>query len=169
MNDILSEKQYQHEIMDYLESVNGYLIRKATHYDRLFAMDREMLMEFLTKSQPDVMAELTKIFKDDLEETLVNTINQAVIADKSSLVEVLKNGVEISNRHLDLIYTKPATTFNKELNRRYSDNILSVMEEVWASDDERIDLVIFLNGFAIISFELKCNAAGQSYENAIYQ
>ena len=169
MNDILSEKQYQHEIMDYLESVNGYRIRKATHYDRLFAIDREMLMEFLTKTQPDVMAELAKIFKGDLEETLVNTINQAVIADKSSLVEVLKNGVEISNRHLDLIYTKPATTFNKELNRRYSDNILSVMEEVWASDDERIDLVIFLNGFAIISFELKCNAAGQSYENAIYQ
>ena len=100
MNDILSEKQYQHEIMDYLESVNGYRIRKATHYDRLFAIDREMLMEFLTKSQPDVMAELAKIFKGDLEETLVNTINQAVIADKSSLVEVLKNGVEISSRFL---------------------------------------------------------------------
>ena len=43
------------------------------------------------------------------------------------------------------------------------------MEEVWASNDERIDLVIFLNGIAIMSFELKCNAAGQSYQDAIYQ
>ena len=43
------------------------------------------------------------------------------------------------------------------------------MEEVWASDKERIDLVIFLNGLAIMSFELKCNMAGQSYEDAIYQ
>ena len=34
------------------------------------------------------------------------------------------------------------------------------MEEVWASDKERIDVVIFLNGLAIIAFELKCNAAG---------
>ena len=34
------------------------------------------------------------------------------------------------------------------------------MEEVWASDTERIDLVVFLNGIAIISFELKCNFAG---------
>ena len=43
------------------------------------------------------------------------------------------------------------------------------MEEVWASDKERIDVVIFLNGLAIISFELKCNTAGQSYQDAIYQ
>ena len=34
-------------------------------------------------------------------------------------MEVLKCGVEISNRHLDLLYTKPATTFNKELNKKY--------------------------------------------------
>ena len=169
MNNILSEKQYQHEIMDYLQSKNGYRIRKATDYDRLFAIDRGMLFEFLNASQPDTMAELAKIFKADLEETVVNVINQAVTADKSSLVEVLKNGVEISNRHLDLMYTKPATTFNKTLLKQYDNNILSVMEEVWASDDERIDLVIFLNGFAIMSFELKCNAAGQSYQDAIYQ
>ena len=43
------------------------------------------------------------------------------------------------------------------------------MEEVWASDKERIDVVIFLNGLAIISFELKCNTAGQSYHDAIYR
>ena len=144
MNDILTEKQYQKEIMDYLQSVNGYRIRKDTDFDRLFAMDREILFEFLKKSQPDVMDELYKIFKTDTEETIVNVINETVTSSKSSLVETLKNGVEISNRHLDLMYTKPATTFNKTLNQRYEDNIFSVMEEVWASDDERIDLVIFL-------------------------
>lgn len=169
MNDILTEKQYQHEIMDYLQSQNGYRIRKATDFDRLFSIDRGMLFEFLNQSQPDVMAELYKIFKDDTEETIVNVINQSVTSDKSSLVEVLKSGIELSNRHLDLMYTKPATTFNKTLNKLYETNILSVMEEVWASDDERIDLVIFLNGFAIMSFELKCNPAGQSYRDAILQ
>lgn len=169
MNDILTEKQYQHEIMDYLQSQNGYRIRKATDFDRLFALDRGMLFEFLNQSQPDVMAELYKIFKGDTEETIVNVINQSVTSEKSSLMEVLKSGIELSNRHLDLMYTKPATTFNKTLNKLYDTNILSVMEEVWASDDERIDLVIFLNGFAIMSFELKCNPAGQSYRDAILQ
>ncbi len=169
MNDILSEKQYQHEIMDYLRDVNGYRIRKDTDFDRYFAMDKGMLFEFLKTSQPDVMDELTKIFKQDTEETIVNVINETVTSSKGSLVETLKNGVEISNRHLDLMYTKPATTFNKTLNERYEKNIFSVMEEVWASDDERIDLVIFLNGLAIMSFELKCNVAGQSYHDAILQ
>ena len=169
MNDILTEKQFQKEIIDYLQSENGYRIRKDTDFDRLFAIDRGMLFEFLKTSQPEVMDELYKIFKTDTEETIVNVINETATASKSSIVETLKNGVEISNRHLDLMYTKPATTFNKTLNQRYEDNIFSVMEEVWASDDERIDLVIFLNGIAIMSFELKCNAAGQSYQDAIYQ
>ena len=169
MNDVLSEKQYQHEIMAFLESENGYRIRKATDFDRLYAMDREMLFEFLDKTQPDTMAELRKIYKSDTEETIVNIINQAAISEKSSLVETLKSGVEVGSRHLDLMYTKPATTFNKPLNQLYSENIFSIMEEVWASDDERIDLVAFLNGLAIISFELKCNAARQSYHDAILQ
>ena len=169
MNDILTEKQYQHEIMDFLQSVNGYCIRKDTDFDRLFAIDRGMLFEFLNKSQPDIMAELTKIYKADTEQTIVSVINESATSQKSSLVETLKNGIEIGNRHLDLMYTKPATTFNKTLNQRYNDNIFSVMEEVWASDEERVDLVIFLNGIAIMSFELKCNAAGQSYHDAILQ
>ena len=44
---ILSEKEYQHFIMDRLEKDNGYIVRKATSYDRLFAVDREMLFRFL--------------------------------------------------------------------------------------------------------------------------
>lgn len=169
MNDILSEKQYQHEIMDYLKTENGYRVRKDTDFDRYYAMDRGMLFEFLNSSQPEVMDELYKIFKADTEETIVNVINETITSSKSSLVETLKSGIEISNRHLDLMYTKPATTFNKTLNEKYENNIFSVMEEVWASDEERIDLVIFLNGIAIMSFELKCNAAGQSYQDAILQ
>lgn len=169
MNEILSEKQYQKEIIDYLHSIHSYRIRKDSDFDRLFAMDRGMLFEFLEATQSEIMAELRKIFKGDTEDTIVGVINEAVTASKSSLVEVLKCGVEISNRHLDLMYTKPATTFNKELNKKYEENIFSVAEEVWASDEERIDLVIFLNGLAIMSFELKCNAAGQSYQDAIIQ
>lgn len=169
MNEILTEKQYQHFIMDYLKTNNGYLVRKDKDFDRLFACDREMLFKFLYDTQPDEMAVLSKIYKQDLEETLVSYINMEMTKKRGSLLDVLKHGIEISNTHLDLMYTKPATNFNKELMAKYEKNIFSVAEEVWASDKERIDLVIFLNGFAIMTFELKCNAAGQSYEDAIYQ
>lgn len=169
MNEILSEKQYQKFILDYLKTNNGYLIRKDKNFDRLYAMDKELLFKFLNDTQPDEMDTLRKIYKADLEATLVNYINMEMTKNRGSLLEVLKHGVEISNTHLDLMYTKPATDFNKELVAKYEKNIFSVTEEVWASDKERIDVVIFLNGLAIMTFELKCNAAGQSYEDAIYQ
>lgn len=169
MNEILTEKQYQHFIMDYLKNNNGYIIRKNKDFDRLHAMDREMLFKFLNDTQPDEMEALKKVYKQDLEETLVNYINSEVTKARGSLLDVLKHGIEISNIKLDLMYTRPATDFNKELVEKYEKNIFSVMEEVWASDKERIDLVIFLNGLAIMTFELKCNPAGQSYEDAIYQ
>lgn len=40
MNSILSEKEYQHFIMDYLKENNGYIIRKNKDFDRLYAMDK---------------------------------------------------------------------------------------------------------------------------------
>lgn len=169
MNNILTEKEFQQYIINQLTKRNGYIERKATCFDRYFAIDREMLFKFLWDTQSDTMEFLRKIYKDTLEETVVNYLNAEMTKTKGSLLNVLKHGVEIANYKLHLMYTKPATTFNQELLDKYEKNIFSVMEEVWASDKERIDLVIFLNGLAIMSFELKCNMVGQSYEDAIYQ
>lgn len=168
MNNILSEKEYQKYILERLQE-NGYIVRPTTAFDKNFAIDRELLFKFLNNTQPSTMDALKKIFKDKLEETIVNFINSEMTKSRGSLLSVLKHGVELANYKLNLMYIKPATTFNKELLENYNKNIFSVMEEVWASDKERVDVVIFLNGLAIMSFELKCNFAGQSYEDAIYQ
>ena len=139
MNNILSEKEYQKFLLERLSVDNGYVVRKATNYDRLFAVDREMLFKFLSDTQPDTMDYLRKIYKSDLEDTIVSFINTETTKARGSLIEVLKHGIEISNKKLDLMYTKPATTFNHDLVKKYGQNIFSVMEEVWASDKERID------------------------------
>ena len=166
---IFSEKEYQDYLLRRLEKDNGFVVRRASSYDRYFAMDREMLFKFLNDTQPETMDSLRKIYKADLEETIVSFINAETTKSRGSLVEVLKHGIELSNQKLELMYTKPATAFNPDLTKKYGQNIFSVMEEVWASDKERVDVVIFLNGLAIMSFELKCNGAGQSYQDAIYQ
>lgn len=168
MNDILSEKEYQKYILERL-SENGYEIKSASCYDRLFAIDREALFRFLNTTQPDEMDALRKVYKSDLENTIIGVINTEETKSRGSRLDVLKHGIEIANHKLELMYTKPATTFNLALNKLYEQNIFSVSEEIWASDHERIDIVIFLNGLAIMTFELKCNVAGQSYQDAIYQ
>lgn len=169
MNNVLSEKEYQHYIAGMLEKQNGYVIRPSAKFDARLAMDKELLFAFLDSTQPKTMDALRKIYQDKAEETIVNYINAEITKPKSSLLYVLKHGVTISHCDLDLMYDKPATTYNADLLQKYNQNIFSVMEEVWASDKERVDLVIFLNGFAIMSFELKCNFAGQSFNDAIEQ
>lgn len=168
MNIILSEKEYQSFILNKLKD-NGYEIWKSDCFDRLYAVDRRELFRFLNSTQPETMKALNKIYKNETENTIVAAINAEETKTRGSRLAVLKHGVDIANMHLDLLYTKPATTFNKELNALYEKNIFSASEEVWASDSERIDIVIFLNGLAIMSFELKANTAGQSYKDAIYQ
>ena len=38
MTNILSEKDYQKFFLERLEKDNGYVVRKAAHFDRSFAM-----------------------------------------------------------------------------------------------------------------------------------
>lgn len=44
---IVSEKEYQKFLLERLEKDNGYVVRKASNFDRYFAVDREMLFKFL--------------------------------------------------------------------------------------------------------------------------
>ena len=169
MNKILTEKEYQEFILEYLNKTNGFVIRTDKNYDRLTGMDKELFFKFLEDTQPKEMVDLRKIYNDSLEETIINYMNNEMSKKQGSLLYILKHGIELSNIHIDLMYTKPATDFNPELTKKYEKNIFSVAQEIWASDKERADVVIFLNGFAIMSFELKSNFAGQSYEDAIYQ
>lgn len=169
MKTVLSEKDYQKFLLERLEQDNGFLVREAAHYDQQFAMDRELLFRFLNETQPETMAGLRKIYREALEDTIVNFINAEATKKRGSLLGILRNGIEIANHKLELMYTRPATSFNAELRRKYGQNLFSVMEEVRASDRERVDVVIFLNGLAIVAIELKCNMAGQSYGDAIFQ
>ena len=161
---------YQAYILEMLRKENGYQVRPSTAYDPGYGMDVELLFSFLQATQPDALARLEKLYGGKTRQTILNYINNEVNKKSRSLLDVLKHGVEFDNGvSLTLMYRKPATTFNQKAEALYQQNVLSVMEEVWHKEGERIDLVIFLNGIAIFTFELKCNTSGQNYEDAIRQ
>lgn len=167
----LKEKEdFQSYILETLREENGYLVRPATEYAPGYGMDVELLFSFLEATQKDALSRLKKLYKDKTRLTILNYINNEINKQSRSLLDVLKHGVEFDNGvTLNLMYRKPATSFNPKAEALYQQNILSVMEEVYHKDGERIDLVIFLNGIAIFTFELKCNTSGQNYEDAIRQ
>ncbi|KSU64627.1 restriction endonuclease [[Bacillus] enclensis] len=169
-NQLREKEDYQQLILERLKEDNGYLIRPAVKYNPRLAIDTEVLLQFLENTQPDVMERLRKFYKNKTEQTIINFINQEINKSSRSLIDVLKNGVEFDNgATLQLMFRQPATSFNQKATGLYNANILSVMEEVYHKEDERIDLVIFLNGLAIFAVELKCNTSGQNYEDAIKQ
>ena len=171
MRPILTERDYQEFIVEELETRHRYLERHDSDFDRRYMIDAGILMEFLSETQKDTIEALAKIYKQDLQETILGAINNEATKRGGSLLSVLKRGIELSNRTLTLMYPKPATSFNAELSAKYRANRFTVVQEVWTTEEEeeRIDLVICLNGLSIVSFELKCNASGQSVEDAMWQ
>ena len=139
MNDILTEKEFQCFIIDYLKTNNGYVVRNSKDYNRQFALDEDMLFQFLYATQKVTMEKLEKIYKDKLKETLISYINNEITKKNGSLINVLRNGIEINNNTLYLMYSKPATTYNIEAYQNYESNIFSIMQEVEISEKERID------------------------------
>ena len=167
----LKEKtDYQAYILEMLRDENGYQIRPATSFEAGYGMDTEVLFNFLEATQSDALVKLEKLYKDKTRQTILNYINNEINKKNRCLLDVLKHGVEFDNGvALNLMYRKPANSFNPKAEALYQQNVFSVMEEVYHTEGERIDLVIFLNGIAIFTFELKCNTSGQNYEDAIRQ
>ena len=167
---LIDEKhEFQAGIVKYLQENNGYEVRNSSRYDAVHAMDPKLLWNFMMETQPKAMEYFIKIFGgNDPQTALVAYVNQAIA--QRSLIDVLKHGIELSKQHsLQLFFPKPNTTLNDKTVGLCQQNIFSVMEEVRISDRERVDLVIFLNGLAVMSFELKSNLSGQSYRHAIAQ
>lgn len=158
------EHDFQQHIIEKLMAA-GYEYRKNT-YDQTFAVDRDCLKRFLESTQKDELKKLQKRHPDVME-TVIRAANDEML--KRGKNYVLKHGVCIDGISIKLMYAKPASNMNEKMVENYKSNIFSVMEEVWVSQTERVDLVLFLNGITIVTMELKYTPSGQNYRFAINQ
>ena len=165
--DKLKEKSFQKLIKEYLINENGYTESSNVNYDKYFALDKEMLFEFLEATQEKTMTALKDIYGAEYKQKIIKRLNEELA--RRSMIDVLKHGIKDYGYQLKFAYFKPPTELNKELNEKYNQNIFSVIEELNYYDDKRIDLVVFLNGLPIITMELKNQDTGQNYKNAINQ
>lgn len=145
--------------------------RKRTNADycREYAMDKALVIEFLESTQPEKMARLSRLLKARRDERIFAAINSASVGKGGSLIATLKNDLSVGGESLKLFYPPPVSVLEKTVAKNWEKNIFSVAREVWASDAERIDHVIFLNGLAIITVEMKCEVSKQNYTDAIRQ
>ena len=164
------ELGFQRHIIDCLCSDPHWSERKAKeHYDRDHAVDWGMLEAFLADTQPDALDSLRRTYGGRALDVIIAEYERACRSKGAAQVDVLRSGVDVGSVHVDLLYGKPASDLNPELMRRYGANRLSIMEEVWIDDNSRIDLVLFVNGIAWASVELKYGPEGSTWRDAVYQ
>ncbi len=171
----ISERAFQNYIVNHLANAHSYRLRhgnksrNGTHYDIAHCVDYEMLVEFLTTTQPDSWADLQAQHGTAIREKFLKRLNQQIT--QHGTLHVLKHGVKDHGCFFNLAYFRPASTLNPDHWQKYGQNILSVMPECQYSNknNNRIDLVLFLNGLPIFTIELKNKLTGQDKIDAIVQ
>ena len=166
-----TEKGLEAHISQYLVEENKYLLRENKVYDNVSCLDNELLFQFLEATQPKAVAKLKAFHKDLYEQKIIKRLNDQIQA--KGVIEVLRKGITdgFTDTKLNLFYDKPVSAYNAGANALYQANLFSVMRQVYFSpkDKKSLDMMIFINGIPVISFELKNELTKQNVQHAIKQ
>lgn len=147
---------------------SGYVQGHATDYNRDVALDVTQLLAFLRATQPKVV-ETLNLDVDGIQRTQFLHRVQGEIT-KRGVVDVLRKGVSHGPVHVDLYKLLP-TPGNMAAAEAFGKNIFSITRQLRYSNDSgnALDLVIFINGLPVLTFELKNSLTKQTLADAIVQ
>ncbi len=162
-----SEKAFEALIVRDLVA-SGYVQGKASDYNRDVALDVVQLLAFLQATQPKAV-EVLELDSEGIKRTQFLHRLQGEIT-KRGVVDVLRKGVSHGPVHVDLYKLLP-TPGNATAAEAFAKNIFSVTRQVRYSNDSgnELDLVIFINGLPVLTFELKNSLTKQTLADAIVQ
>lgn len=146
-----------------------YVLGNPSAYDRDHAVDPEKLFEFLRATQPRVLEQLG-ISEDSSKRQKFLARLQGEIA-KRGIIDVLRKGIKHGPVSVDLFYGTPSPENAKAI-ELFAANIFSVTRQLHYSKDETqlaLDLVLFINGLPVATFELKNRLTKQTVEDAVQQ
>ena len=134
-------------------SAQQYYWGQPKDMDKKLAIDLRRMWAFLEASQKEVLNEYKG---KDLKSELPKRIAREVEA--FGIIKVLREGVDVDNIHVTLFYPKPSAADSETSKRKYAQNQFSLTRQQTFSEAKpglEIDLVLFVNGLPIFTFELK--------------
>ncbi len=142
----------------------------AQRYDRARALFPADVLAWVQATQPEAWETLVRNHAGSAEAVLLDRLRKQI--DERGTLDVLRHGIELLGlrRPLSLAQFKPALAMNPDLQARYAGNRLRVVRQVRYSlhNENAIDLVLFLNGIAVATVELKSDFT-QSVDDAVDQ
>ncbi|WP_299155346.1 type I restriction endonuclease [uncultured Christiangramia sp.] len=165
------EDGFEKHIVEYLVENNNYVQRENFNYDNVNCIDEELFFDFLEETQTKALEKLKRYHKDLYKQKILKRLNDQI--KQKGVIEVLRKGIVdgFTDTKLRLFYDKPVSKYNTKANDLYNANIFSVLRQVYFSpkNGKSLDLVTFINGLPIISFELKNELTKQTVKDAIQQ
>ena len=165
------EAAFEDEICAHL-AAHGWLYEAGdiTRYDRSRALFPPDVLAWVQASQPKAWERLVKNHGEGAEAALLERLRNQL--DARGTLDVLRHGVELIGltAPLKLAEFRPAMGLNPEILARYAANRLRVVRQVRysKSNENAIDLVLFLNGIPVATAELKTDFT-QSVGDAVDQ
>jgi type I restriction enzyme R subunit len=147
----------------------GWLPGDPADYDREYCVDLVQLTAFLRATQPEV-AETLALDDDNATRRKFLARLQGEIS-KRGVVDVLRNGIQHGAHSIRLFYGTPSPG-NEEARVLYEQNRFTVTRQLRYSREETqraLDLVLFINGLPVFTFELKNRLTKQTVHDAIEQ
>lgn len=121
--------------------------------DKVLALDVRRLWSFINATQSQTLVD----YKGrDLARSVQNQLSKAI--ENRGVIDILRNGLDVDNIHLTLFYPKPSAADSAESHRLYACNQFSLTRQQTFSVNNpglELDLVLFLNGIPLFTFELK--------------
>ncbi len=158
----------QQHLIDELLSGEGYVERDPlTNYDRKWALDTGLLVQFLQATQRDEWDKLAAHYSTSAEDTLFKQLDKEL--KTRGALDVMRNGLKIvPGIKFALCFFRPASGLSPQRIAEYEANILSVIKEVEYSrkHGNRLDIVLFVNGIPIASMEAKNTLTGTTFKHA---
>jgi len=148
---------------------SGWLPGEPVDYDREYCVDLVHLTAFLRATQPKVAEELDLYNDSPTRRKFLARLQGEV--SKRGVVDVLRNGIQHGPYRIQLFYGTPSPG-NEEARALYEQNRFTVTRQLRYSRDETqraLDIVLFINGLPIITFELKNRLTKQTVHDAIEQ
>ena len=147
----------------------GWSAGSYHHYHREYCIDLVQLEAFLRDTQPEVVGSLS-LSKDVPTRHKFLTRLQGEVTSRGT-IDIFRKGIKHGPHHIELFHGTPSPG-NEQASERFEQNRFTVSRQLRYSRHETqraLDIVLFINGLPVLTFELKNNLTKQTVDDAVNQ
>lgn len=164
----LNEERLEALIVDQM-SDGGWIEGAAEDYFASYAIDLGQFAAFIEATQPSLVEPLGLATDTPTRHKFLARLQGEIT--RRGIVYVLRNGIDHLGLHVDLYYPTPGAG-NAKASELFGANRFVITRQVHHSvsnTGDAVDLVAFVNGLPVFTFELKNNITNQTVEDAVQQ